>query len=227
MQSISQYLDRRYANNKYAGAHKDRIKDPNKTSGQYPRRMYRKNVMLPEDIPTEELSEEAFDLLTIPPSERAAYWAKKKEENEYKEGLGLDKRHRYGDQLDILKAKFTMTKEEVINEKFKLVDECRRLSEMIHDSCFHIPKEEKYVLGTQLRATGYNILMLAVRLKKKYYRKNMLEDIDVALEILRNLYLQAHKNYPEWLDTPKLDRMYNQLNVVGAIVGGLIKTSVV
>ena len=103
---------------------------------------------------------------------------------------------------------------------------CRNLASEIYASCRTIPKIEKYVLGTELRKCSYEILSCAIRIKKKYYRKNLLEDIDVELEVLRELYYEAYRDCPEWVNSQWLDRIYKGINSVGALVGALLKSTV-
>ena len=178
----------------------------------------------------EHLTEESFDLLLIPPEKRSQ-WLEAKKEGEVKRRehlriLELDRKHRYGDDVDILRATFTKTKEEIEDETFQLVIACRNLASEIYASCRTIPNIEKYVLGTELRSCSYKLLSCAVRIKKKYYRKNLLEDIDVELEVLRELYYEGYRDYPEWVNSQWLDRIYKSINSVGALVGALLKATV-
>ena len=176
------------------------------------------------------ITEDSFDLLLIPPEKREQ-WIKAKQEGvqkrrEHLRILELERKHRYGDDVDILRATFTKTKEEIEDETFQLVIACRNLASEIYASCRTIPKTEKYVLGTELRKCSYEILSCAIRIKKKYYRKNLLEDIDVELEVLRELYYEAYRDYPEWVNSQWLDRIYKGINSVGALVGALLKSTV-
>lgn len=66
----------------------------------------------------------------------------------------------------------------------------------------------------------------AIAIKKRFYRKNMLEHIDVELEILRDIFHLAHEQYPKWVTSEVLNLVFEDINQVGAIVGGLLKTTV-
>lgn len=220
--TIQQHFDRRYKNNSYVGRGNRNYKPSSK---QYPKRMYR-----PQSKPSSEIpSEEELDQLLLPPHLRA-----KKEndpnfvpkEKEHLKGLELVNRHRYGDDIDILRATFTKTKEEIEKEKFQLILSSRKLLQRLFWSLEKIPKHEKYVLGGDIRQSAYAILRHSVSIKKRFYRKNMLEFIDVELDILRELYRHAHVAYPEWVDDKHLALVYEDINEVGKIVGGLLKTTV-
>ena len=49
------------------------------------------------------------------------------------------------------------------------------------------PKTERYVLAGDIRKTMYTMLEMAVRLEKKYYKKTTLQDLDIEVDVLRNL----------------------------------------
>lgn len=225
--AIGDYFDRRYKGNPYAGKNKHKIKVSTK---QYPKRMYRApkgNVTINKDednIP-DQLTEEDFDNLLLPP-----HLKKKKEEESVDRshliGMELVNRHRYGDEYDILKAKFTKTKEEIEKEKFLLIIAARKLIQRLYWSMSTIPKHEKYILGGDIRNSMYAILRHSIGIKKRFYRKNMLEFIDVELDVLRELYRNANIGYPEWVDEKHLNLVLEDINAVGKIVGGLLKTTV-
>lgn len=49
------------------------------------------------------------------------------------------------------------------------------------------PKTERYVLAGDIRKTMYTMLGMAVRLEKKYHKKTTLQDLDIEVDVLRNL----------------------------------------
>lgn len=142
-------------------------------------------------------------------------------------GIALEYRHRYGDELDILKSKFTLTLEELENEKFKLVLASRQLLGKLFWSLSTIPKPEKYVLGGDLRNLGYSVLKNAIAIKKRFYRKNMLETMDIDLDCIRELYRIASLSHPQWVNEDHLRHMLQACNDVGCIIKGLLASTVV
>lgn len=227
---ISEVFDRRYTKeNPYRNT---RVKtNPNKDSPQYPKRMYRpKKVEKDTNMP----SEEELDLLLAPPEMRKVLEEKIKSrpkdedpKREHFKGIELVNRHRYGDDIDILRSTFTRTPEELEQEKFLLILAARRLCSTVFNSLGHIPRHEKYVMGGDLRQSCITVLTNSVAIKKRYYRKNLLEYIDIELEKMRELYRIAREQYPEWITEVKMITVFNAINEVGALVGGLLKTSVV
>lgn len=224
---IQQYFDRRTHDSPYRRKAFRQYSDK-----QYPQRMHRPKR---EDIPrtAEELlksnyipTEEELDRMLLPPAQRAALNKQSDPGREHLIGLELSQRHRYGDDIDILRANFTRTKEEVEQEKFHLILSSRNLVQRVLWSLQKVPKHERYVLGGMIRESAYTILRHSIAIKKRFYRKNMLEYIDVELDILRENYRIAHQYYSDWVDDKHLDLVYKDINEVGAIVGGLLKTTV-
>ena len=89
-----------------------------------------------------------------------------------------------------------------------------------------MPKQEKYVLGAMIRESALNLMRMSIQVKRRYYRKNILELMDVECDILREFYFNASTEYPEWVTAKILDDQYVAINNVSSIVGGLLKTTV-
>lgn len=215
MTGISDYLSR---------SHKAKTRFNYKHTNQVPKRMYQKKRVerIVPDIPTEE----ELDNLLLPECMRKPVSELEVKGREHLKGLELEGKHRYGDDYDILKQSFTRTPQEVAHESFKLLHECRKLYKCIHLSLNGVPKHEKYVLGMYIRESMYKLLKECVFVKRKYYRRNILESIDIELEVLRVYYHIAYEQYPEWISNTILENIYKQINVVAAINGGLLKTTV-
>lgn len=141
--------------------------------------------------------------------------------------IRLEDNHRYGTVDEVLRAKFVKTPEEMEKERFQLLLASRSLHRSIMRCCESIPKVEKYVLGGAMRASSLNILKFAIHIKKKYYRRNLLENMDVELECLREYFYHAQADYPEWCTRNILEYVFADINKVGSLVGGLIKATVV
>jgi hypothetical protein len=57
----------------------------------------------------------------------------------------------------------------------------------------HFPKAERPGLGADLRATATELLRLIIRAQKRHHKKTTLEDMDVALDLLRSQVRLAHQ----------------------------------
>lgn len=227
---IREFFSRKYTTNPYTARFGTASKI-NQASNQYPKRMWRPKKV---DPVTRPMTEEEMDIALAPPEVQAKYKEMHKDDNknkvdpsrEHMKGIELVHRHRYGDDLDILRAAFTKTVAEIEDEKFQLIVESRRLCSKLFWSLKTIPKHEKFVLGGNIRSSVLNILKTAIAIKKRFYRKNMLEEIDIELDVLREYYRLAKEEYPEWCNELLLQAVFNQINAVGAIVGGLLKSTV-
>lgn len=60
-----------------------------------------------------------------------------------------------------------------------------------------------------------------IRMKKKYYKKTTLQDIDVGIDYLRTLV--RHANYAGYISVGKRGEWIGHLDEAGRIVGGLQK----
>lgn len=248
MSSFKRELERvKYQRNPYAAGTKDRAKEINRRSPQFPKRMFnplaKTGKKFAKKIDEAQMArEKAIDEILLggkmPTEEEIDALLKGKpvvtpqpkppvEDRDHLIGCDLVNRHRYGDDIDILRATFTKSKKEIEDEKFLLILASRRLLKRIFWSLTKVPKHEKYVLGSHIRECAFSILKDSVAIKKRFYRKNMLESIDIQLEILRELYRTAYEGYPEWVDDAHLNLVYEDINEVGRLVGGLLKTTVV
>lgn len=89
----------------------------------------------------------------------------------------------------------------------------------------NFPKSERYVLASDIRRTMYNSLELAVRLEKKYYKKTTLQDLDIEIDVLRNLLRLAKDPnlYPKQkacLDFHSWEVWIKKIDEIGRMIGG-------
>lgn len=227
--SVNEFFSNRYSHNPYVRGQVGVAADINRNSPQMPKRMYKPKKVDPTKA---ELTEEEVDMLFAPPDVRKQ-WEQEKAKfkgedpsRKHLRGVELVHRHRYGDDIDILRANFTKSVEDIEKEKFQLIVLARRLCSKIFWSLRTVPKHEKFVLGGNIRSSCIEVLKLSIALKKRFYRKNMLELIDVELDTLREYYRLAKEEYPTWVTEEHLQVIYNAINEVGAVVGGLMKSSV-
>lgn len=90
------------------------------------------------------------------------------------------------------------------------------------------PKTERYVLAGDIRKTMYSTLELSVRLEKKYHKKTTLQDLDIEIDVLRNLLRLAKdpKLYPKQkpcLDFHKWEVWIRKVDEIGRMIGGYME----
>lgn len=87
------------------------------------------------------------------------------------------------------------------------------------------PKTERYVLAGDIRKTMYTMLEMAVRLEKKYHKKTTLRDLDIEVDVLRNLLRLAKDPdlYPKQkpcLDFHTWEVWMRKVDEIGRMIGG-------
>ena len=93
----------------------------------------------------------------------------------------------------------------------------------------HFPRREKQT-ADEIRTCMLAMLRLAIKVKKKYYKKTTLQELDEELEVLRTmLRVAVDKDYYDPNIAPPLPfRKYehwSRLNdEIGRIIGGYIKS---
>ncbi|MBU5438276.1 diversity-generating retroelement protein Avd [Tissierella sp. MSJ-40] len=111
-----------------------------------------------------------------------------------------------------------------------------KIKEKIYDMILYgspaltqFPKVEKYALAGDIRKSMYRMLMLAVTIEKKYYKKTTLQELDIELDILRHLIRLAadKKLYPNQkpcLPFKKYEYWAKLIDEIGRMIGGYMKS---
>lgn len=101
----------------------------------------------------------------------------------------------------------------------------QRVEEMIyytHLTLEKFPKCEKHVLCAEIKSSMLVILKLTIRMKKKYYKKNTLQDIDIEVDSIRALIKLSDKM--GYISHGKMQYWLQGIDEIGRIIGGLMKT---
>lgn len=111
------------------------------------------------------------------------------------------------------------------NEKFEIKEKIYEMILYGNPKLTAFPRTERYVLAADIRKTMYTALELAVRLEKKYYKKTTLQDLDIEIDVLRNLLrLAKDKNlYPRQkpcLDFHSWEVWIRKVDEIGRMIGG-------
>lgn len=93
----------------------------------------------------------------------------------------------------------------------------------LHTALKHFPKSEKFVLSADIKNTFFEMLKLFLIANKSRYKKKILYEADVQLDILRFRIRAAHNL--QFLKTKQYEIVSIQLNEIGKLLGGWIKVS--
>lgn len=98
----------------------------------------------------------------------------------------------------------------------------------------HFPRFERYGLTSRIRNSAYEVYTLLIEIKKKYYKKTSLAQLDVAFETLKmQIYLSYELGYFDYQneaktsDSTKALKRYGVLQMLlaklGRQIGGLLR----
>ena len=111
------------------------------------------------------------------------------------------------------------------NDVFKIKEKIYEMILYGNPQLKDFPKTERYVLAGDIRKTMYGMLEMAVRLEKKYHKKTTLQDLDIEVDVLRNLLRLAKDPnlYPKQkpcLDFRTWEVWIRKVDEIGRMIGG-------
>ena len=84
------------------------------------------------------------------------------------------------------------------------------------------PKQERHVLGAEIRSTMWGLLRLVVVCNKRYFKKTTLQELDAELDLLRCQVRLAKQL--QYLDMKKYEHWARLNDELGRMIGGWIKS---
>lgn len=102
-----------------------------------------------------------------------------------------------------------------------LLTKLEELEAYTHTVVHQFPKMERHLLCADLRACTTQLLRLAVVAWKRRQKAAALFDLDVEIEVFRQLVRKAHRLH--YINTQRLDVWMRHVNEIGRIVGAWIK----
>ena len=114
------------------------------------------------------------------------------------------------------------------NDVFKIKEKIYEMILYGNPQLKDFPKTERYVLAGDIRKTMYGMLEMAVRLEKKYHKKTTLQDLDIEVDVLRNLLRLAKDPnlYPKQkpcLDFHTWEVWIRKVDEIGRMIGGYME----
>lgn len=107
-------------------------------------------------------------------------------------------------------------------EELKIRQKCEDMIEFAYVQLRQFPKSEKHTLAADIKRSMFRLLALIVAANKRYYKKTMMQEIDVELDVLRSYVRLAMRL--GFLATKKYEAWAAQLTEIGRMLGGWMKS---
>lgn len=107
-------------------------------------------------------------------------------------------------------------------ETLKILLKIQDMIEYAYPALKQYPKSERYAMVEDMKKSMNEMLHLAIRAEKKYYKTNTLQDLDVGLAFLRKEVELSYKL--GFLPEKKRNVMFDYLTEIGKMLGGWIKS---
>lgn len=101
----------------------------------------------------------------------------------------------------------------------KLVDE--DLADYTHNLIMKFPRVERYVLCKRIEDSISDMLHLIIELKKKYYKKTAVRDLDIEMDFFRHLIRMCLRQ--EYISLHQFEVWSRILNEAAVIVHDLVQ----
>lgn len=106
-------------------------------------------------------------------------------------------------------------------QKFEILQKVKDMMVYAYPALAQFPKSEKYAMVARIKDVMDDMLELCIEIDKKFYRKNSLQNLDVANAKLQ-AYLQMAKIL-QFLPMKKYDVWSEKSVEIGKMIGGMLK----
>jgi hypothetical protein len=72
------------------------------------------------------------------------------------------------------------------NQEFIIQQRCEDMIRYGYVALRRFPKSERHVLSAEIRHTMLDLLALVIRVKKRFFKKTSLQDLDICIDTLRS-----------------------------------------
>lgn len=107
-------------------------------------------------------------------------------------------------------------------EDFKTHQKILEMMEYGYSALKQYPKSERYAMVAEIKSIMYTILKLEITAQKKYTKKTTLQDLDIAVALLKS-YIRISYDM-RFLPLKKYDIWSEKVAEIGRMVGGWIKS---
>ena len=107
-------------------------------------------------------------------------------------------------------------------ETLKILLKIKDMIKYAYPALKQYPKSERFAMVEDIKKSMNELLHLAIRAEKKYYKTNTLQDMDVELAFLRQ---EVELSYDlGFLPEKKRNVWFDYLTEIGKMLGGWIKS---
>lgn len=104
-----------------------------------------------------------------------------------------------------------------------IIEKSKDCYKYLHNALKYFPKSEKFVLSADIKNTFFEMLSLFLTANKSQYKKKILYEADVQLDLLRFKLRVA--NELQYLKMKQYEILSGMLSEIGKMLGGWIKSS--
>ena len=106
-------------------------------------------------------------------------------------------------------------------KKFEILQKVKDMMLYAYPALAQFPKSEKFAMVADIKRIMDKMLELCIEIEKKFYRKNSLQNLDVANAQLKTYIQMAH--LLKFLSTHKYEIWSGMVVEIGKMIGGMLK----
>lgn len=107
-------------------------------------------------------------------------------------------------------------------EPLILQNKLRKLSSYQRGALLQFPRTERHMLCADIQITTRDLQRLVSRCKKRYYKKTTLEDMDIELDLLREMVSESFES--RYINVHKYEVWSRHIDEIGRMIGGWIRS---
>lgn len=110
-------------------------------------------------------------------------------------------------------------------EELKILQKTYDMIKYGNQALLQFPRAERYALAAEIKQSMYRILRLIIQANKRRDKRPLQIEIDTELEVLRTFIRLAADKQTAYLPLRKYEIWSKQLNEIGRMLGGWMKTT--
>ena len=108
-------------------------------------------------------------------------------------------------------------------KKFETLQKVKDMMLYAYPALAQFPKSEKFAMVARIKDIMDDMLEMCIEVENKIYRKNTLQNLDIANKKLKNYIQMAH--LLKFLPTHKYEVWSGMVVEIGKMIGGMLKAA--